>query len=247
VRNLAKLLIGAAALAIAAPAAAQTVAITGGRVVIGDGSEPIDNGTVVIRNGRVVAAGANVAVPAGAQIVEARGRWVTPGLVSGFSRIGLAEVDAAGASTDVSASNSPFSAALDIAPAINPQAAAIAINRAAGITRAVVSPVTGTSIFGGQGAVIDLGSDMDPITRRRAFQFVEMGETGRSAPAGAESRPCPAAQRAARGRAAAGDHQRRRRAAGSSRSASSRASRTSTMRWTCACSSRSASAPATCC
>jgi imidazolonepropionase-like amidohydrolase len=110
--------------------------------------------------------------------VEARGRWVTPGLVSGFSRIGLAEVDAAGASTDVSASNSPFSAALDIAPAINPQAAAIAINRAAGITRAVVSPVTGTSIFGGQGAVIDLGSDMDPITRRRAFQFVEMGETG---------------------------------------------------------------------
>ena len=177
-RNLAKLLVGAAALATAAPAAAQTVAITGGRVVIGDGSEPIDNGTVVIRNGRVVAAGANVAVPAGAQIVEARGRWVTPGLVSGFSRIGLAEVDAAGASADVSASNSPFSAALDIAPAINPQAAAIAINRAAGITRAVVSPGTGSSIFGGQGAVIDLGSDMDPITRRRAFQFVELGEKG---------------------------------------------------------------------
>ncbi len=177
-RKLTRLLFGAAAFAVAAPAGAQTVAITGGRVVIGDGSEPIDGGTVVIRNGRVVAAGAGVAVPAGAQVIDAAGRWVTPGLVSGFSRIGLAEVDAASASADVSASNSPFSAALDIAPAINPQASAIAINRAAGITRAVVSPATGSSIFGGQGAVIDLGSDVDPITRRRAFQFVEMGETG---------------------------------------------------------------------
>jgi imidazolonepropionase-like amidohydrolase len=151
----------------AAPAAAQTVAITNGRVVLGDGTPPIQGGTVVIRNGRVVAAGANVAVPPGANVVDANGRWVTPGLVSGFSRIGLAEVDAAGASEDVSASNSPFSAALDVAPAINPQAAAIAINRAAGITRAVVAPATGSSIFGGQGAVIDLGSDNDPITRRR--------------------------------------------------------------------------------
>jgi len=178
VSKLGKLLIGAAAFAIAAPAAAQTVAITGGRVVIGDGSEPIDGGTVVIRNGRVVAAGAGVAVPAGAQVVDATGRWVTPGLVSGFSRIGLSEVDAAGASNDVSANNSPFSAALDIAPGINPQASAIAINRAAGVTRAVVAPQTGSSIFAGQGAVIDLGGDMDPITRRRAFQFVEMGEAG---------------------------------------------------------------------
>lgn len=173
-----KLLLLALALGASAPAAAQTVAITNGRVVIGDGTPPIQGGTVVIRNGRVVAAGANVAVPSGASVVDANGRWVTPGLMSGFSRIGLAEVDAAGASEDVSASNSPFSAALDVAPAINPQAAAIAINRAAGITRAVVAPGTGTSIFGGQGAVIDLGSDNDPITLRRAFQFVELGETG---------------------------------------------------------------------
>jgi hypothetical protein len=175
---LGKLLIGAAALAIAAPATAQTVAITGGRVVIGDGSEPIDGGTVIIRNGRVVAAGAGVAVPADAQVVDAAGKWVTPGLVSGFSRIGLAEVDAAGSSNDTSAARSPFSAALDVAPAVNPQASAISINRAAGITRAVVAPIAEGSIFAGQGAVIDLGSDTDPITRRRAFQFIELGEAG---------------------------------------------------------------------
>ena len=89
--------------------------------MIGDGSEPIDGGTVVIRDGRVVAAGANVAVPAGATIVDARGKWVTPGIVAGFSRIGLVEVDAVDATNDTQANNSPFSAAIDVAPAINPR------------------------------------------------------------------------------------------------------------------------------
>ncbi|HEX9931521.1 MAG TPA: amidohydrolase family protein [Allosphingosinicella sp.] len=168
----------AAALASALPAFAQSVAITGGRVVLGDGTPPIDGGTVVINNGRVVAAGAGVAVPAGATVVDAQGRWVTPGIVAGFSRIGLVEVDAVNATNDVSASNSPFSAAIDIAPAINSQAAAIGVNRAAGVTRAVVAPGASRSIFAGQGAVIDLGSDMQPITRRRLFQFVEFGEEG---------------------------------------------------------------------
>jgi len=177
VKRLSVLLAGIAAFA-ALPAAAQTVAITGGRVVVGDGSEPIDGGTVVIRDGRVVAAGANVAVPAGAQVIDARGKWVTPGVVAGFSRIGLVEVDAVDPTNDTEANNSPFNAAIDVAPAINPEAAAVQVSRAAGVTRAVVSPSTARSIFAGQGAVIDLGGDMQPITRARLFQFVELGETG---------------------------------------------------------------------
>ena len=168
----------AAALAAAAPALAQSVAITGGRVVLGDGTPPIEGGTVVINNGRVVAAGRNVAVPAGATVVDAQGRWVTPGIVAGFSRIGLVEVDAVNPSNDITAANSPFSAAIDVAPAINPQAASIAINRAAGVTRAIVAPGASRSVFAGQGALIDLGGDMQPLTRRRLFQFVELGEQG---------------------------------------------------------------------
>ena len=176
-KRLGLLLAGIAALA-ATPASAQTVAITGGRVVVGDGSDPIDGGTVVIRNGRIVAAGAGVAVPSDATVIDARGKWVTPGIVAGFSRIGLVEVDAVDATNDIQANNSPFSAAIDVVPAVNPQAVSIAVNRAAGVTRAIVSPATGRSIFAGQGAVIDLGGDMDPITRPRAFQFIELGEDG---------------------------------------------------------------------
>lgn len=163
---------------LATPLGAQTVAITNARVAIGDGSAPIDGGTVVIRGGRIVAAGAGVSVPADAQRIDAGGKWVTPGIVAGFTRVGLVEVDAAEASNDTDASGSPFSAAIDIAPAINPRVTAIGVSRAGGVTRAVVAPATGKSIFAGQGAVIDLGVDMNPITRARAFQFVEFGEDG---------------------------------------------------------------------
>ena len=163
---------------MAFPAAAETVAITGGKVVIGDGSAPIDGGTVIIRDERVIAAGQGVAIPAGARQIDARGKWVTPGIFAGFSRLGLEEVSAVDQTSDSSAPRSAFSAALDVQYAVNPFASPISVNRAAGITRAVVSPSTGRSIFGGYGAVIDLGQDSQPITKARAFQFVELGETG---------------------------------------------------------------------
>ena len=63
-------------------------------------------------------------------------------------------------------------------PAINPRGQSIAVNRSGGVTRAIVAPGNGRSIFAGQGAIIDLGVDLDPITRARAFQFVELGEQG---------------------------------------------------------------------
>jgi imidazolonepropionase-like amidohydrolase len=167
---------------------AQTVAITNGTLVLGDGSEPVVGGTVVVRNGRVVAAGPGVRVPANAQVIDASGKWVTPGIVAGFSRLGLAEVDlGADGSDDTETGGSPFSAAIDVAPAINPKASTIAVSRADGVTRAVVAPAAGKSIFAGQGAVIDTGDDMDANLRSRLFQFVELGEGGAGKAGGSRS------------------------------------------------------------
>lgn len=179
--------IAALLLAVSVPAAAQTFAITGGTVALGDGSEPIQGGTVVIRDGRIVAAGQNVGVPGNATIIDARGKWVTPGIVAGFSRLGLSEIDLSGGVRDDQAQSGPFSAAIDVAPGINPTYSTIAINRADGVTRAIVAPAVARSIFAGQGAVIDLGADLEPITSARSFQFVEFGESGAGSAGG--SRP----------------------------------------------------------
>jgi len=173
-----KLLMAAAAMSAAFPAAAQTVAVTNARLVIGDGSAPVEGGTVVVRDGRVVAAGAGVSVPAGVPVVDAGGRWVTPGLFAGFTRMGIVEVDGVSETDDSAATNSPFNAALDVSPAVNPKTSAITLNRAEGITRAVVAPEARGSIFAGQGAIIDLGTDMDPVSKPRAFQFMVYGEEG---------------------------------------------------------------------
>lgn len=167
-------------LAAAAPASAQTFAIIGGTVALGDGSPPIPNGMVVVRDGRVVAAGdVRMKLPADTQVIDATGKWVTPGIVAGFSRLGLTDVSGgAEGANDESADKSPFNAAIDIAPAINPNYQPVGVNRNEGVTRAVVAPQTAHSIFAGQGAVIDTGADMEPITKARAFQFVELGQTG---------------------------------------------------------------------
>jgi imidazolonepropionase-like amidohydrolase len=168
-----------ALLAAAAPVAAETFAISGGTVALGDGSQPIPNGMVVVRDGKIVAAGdVRMKLPAGTQVIDATGKWVTPGIVAGFSRLGLADVDLSAEGADDTTSNGPFNAAIDVAPAINPLDTTVAVNRADGVTRALVAPSAGKNIFAGQGAVIDTGADMDPITAPRKFQFVELGQTG---------------------------------------------------------------------
>jgi imidazolonepropionase-like amidohydrolase len=172
------LLAASVAVLLTTSVSAATTAIVGGIVAIGDGSEPITNGTVLFRDGRIVAAGANVPLPGDATVVDAHGKWVTAGIIAGFSTLGIAGNSYVHQLNDAAAPKSPYSAAVDIASAVNPADDTIQTDRAAGITRAIVAPSASTSIFAGQGAVIALGVGMNPITRPRAFQYVELGERG---------------------------------------------------------------------
>lgn len=174
---------------VAMPALAQTQArmqtsadwaIVNARVAVGDGSAPIENGVVVARGGKIVAAGAGVAVPAGVRVIDAGGKWVTPGLVIAVTDLGLVDVGAVSESNDDDADKAVFNAALDVSVAIDPDAPPVAVSRTGGVTRAAVAPVAGNAIFAGQGAVIDLAATADPVTRARAFQYVELGERGAS-------------------------------------------------------------------
>lgn len=67
----------------AAPAAGQTLAVTGGTIIDATGRAPIADGVVLIRDGRIAAVGParEVSVPAGAARIDARGRYVIPGLM----------------------------------------------------------------------------------------------------------------------------------------------------------------------
>src|SRR3546814_6228401 len=90
------------------------------------------------------------AAPGGARVIDAVGKWVTPGIFGGFSRLGLVEVDAVAQTNDAAATGSPFGAAISVAPAVNPNAAAVQVNRAGGVTRAIVAPAIGRDLFAGK-------------------------------------------------------------------------------------------------
>jgi hypothetical protein len=81
-------------------------------------------------------------------------------------------------SNDTAAENAAFSAALDVAVAVNPLSQPVLVSRAGGVTRASVAGYPSGSVFAGQGALIDLGNDPDAVVRPRAFQMINMGEAG---------------------------------------------------------------------
>ena len=170
-------LLASAAIAVAAPAAAQSFVVTNATVASGDGSEPIESGYVVIENGKVSAIGSGTPA-SNLPAIDANGAWVTPGIFATITSLGLWDVGAVSESNDTRAGGAPFSAALDVAPVINPSSQHILVHRASGITRAATVTLPSSSIFGGQGAVIDLGADPDAVTQARAFQVVALGEYG---------------------------------------------------------------------
>ncbi len=170
---------------LAGAAHAAPIAITNATVMTGAGAT-IDHATIVVDGGRIRSVGSGAA-PAGATIIDAGGKTVTPGLVVGMSDLGIDEIGGVAQANDTRAAKSPFSASLDVVPAINGRDGGIAVARAGGVTRAVVAPEATRDIFAGQGALIALRDGPDVVVRGRAFQLVELGENGAEAAGGSRT------------------------------------------------------------
>jgi imidazolonepropionase-like amidohydrolase len=188
-----KLILSAAAAAalVAAPAAAQTIAIEGGKVFTMAGA-PIENGTVLIRDGQVIAVGANVAVPAGAVRVDARGKVVTPGFFESNTHLGLTEVGAVRETNDYYMQQGGddadyVTAAFNVAEGINPRSIVIPVTRIAGVTTAVTAPAGG--LVAGQGVVIDLAGERldEMLVKTPVAMFATLGEGAKRAGGGARA------------------------------------------------------------
>ncbi len=171
-------ILAAALLAIAAPAAAETVLIQNGRVVTNGAAGIIESGDVLIVDGRISAVGAEIAAPRGARVIDAQGRYVTPGAFAAMSEVGLNEISGSGAPNDADIEGELAAAAADAGRAFNPGVTAVAVTRMEGVTRAAIAPSETPSMFGGRGALVALGGRADSVFRANAFMVVELGETG---------------------------------------------------------------------
>jgi imidazolonepropionase-like amidohydrolase len=68
-------------------APAQNVVAIRNATIITVSRGTIRNGTIVLRDGKIAALGANVQVPAGAEVVDGTGKFVTPGIIDAHSHI----------------------------------------------------------------------------------------------------------------------------------------------------------------
>jgi imidazolonepropionase-like amidohydrolase len=163
------LLLLSAALA-ASQVQAQVIAITGGTVHPVSGPR-IEHGTVLIRDGRIAEVGAKVVVPAGATIIDATGKVVTPGLINANTTLGLSEAggpEASGGYNDVSAKGTRgISAAFRAWEGLNPASSFIAPARKGGVTTVLVAAPG--RMISGQAAFVDLAGDqVEQMLVRRA-------------------------------------------------------------------------------
>jgi imidazolonepropionase-like amidohydrolase len=173
----------------AAPVPPGIVAITNARVLPVSGA-PIERGTVVIRGGKIVAVGANVAVPAGARVIDATGKIVTPGWIESATQIGIVEIPSgAEGSDDQASTDKELSAAFNVVDSFNGDSTVIPVTRVEGITSAVVTPAgTGHAILG-QGAMFALSGLQvpDSVVKAPVAMFANLGEAGAASEGGSRA------------------------------------------------------------
>lgn len=140
------------------PAAAQTedrtevVAIVGARIVPVTGPV-IESGSILIKNGRIADLGANISIPSGAKVIEARGLVAYPGMIDSYSWLGLEEISGVRATVD-NRETGRINPQVKAIEALRYDSMHIPIARANGIVAAVVAPSGG--LISGQSTLVKL-------------------------------------------------------------------------------------------
>ena len=134
------------------PAASPPVLIRGGVVLTGDG-ERLDGADLLLRDGRIVGLGTGLDTPAGAVVVEAAGKWVTPGLIDVHSHLGVYPSPGADAHGDGNEMSAPVTAQVWAEHALWPQDPGFAAALAGGVTAMQILPGS-ANLIGGRGVTV---------------------------------------------------------------------------------------------
>jgi len=119
----------------------KTIAIRGGKLLtVSHGT--IENGTIVISDGKIAAVGsaASVRIPAGAEVIDAKGMTVYPGLIDSETHLGLTEIEAEDMTNDLVEASDEIMPQMHVYDAFHAESTLIPVTRYNGITNAIVAP-----------------------------------------------------------------------------------------------------------
>lgn len=141
------------------------ILIRGATVLTGTGTR-IGGGDVLIEDGHISAVGSALPQPAGANVIEARGRWVTPGLIDVHSHLGVYPSPSVNAHDDGNESTDPVTANVWAEHSVWPQDPGFDTALQGGVTTLQILPGS-ANLIGGRGVTVK----NVPATTYQAMKF----------------------------------------------------------------------------
>lgn len=134
------------------PLPSRTTLIRNATVLTATGPT-ILNGSVLLQDGKIAAVGANLNAPADAVVIDATGKWVTPGVIDIHSHLGVYPAPGIASQDDGNEATNPNTAQVWAEHSVWPQDPQFDLARAGGITTLEILPGS-ANLFGGRSAVL---------------------------------------------------------------------------------------------
>lgn len=175
------LLLALNTLMLIAPVEAQDVLIRGATVHTLEQPEPRVGTDVLLRHGKIAAIAAGLPAAQGVQVIEARGRALTPGIFGSLGALGLDDLTHSDATMSAQVSDGArLRPEFDATRAYNPNSVNIPIARIEGVTWTMLAPRAPGSFMAGQGAAFKLDGDVCCARPGSATLFLEIGSESAS-------------------------------------------------------------------
>lgn len=170
------LLLASVACALTATSSfAEDMFLDDATVLAADGTSQVAD--IQMSGGTITAMGPELAATDGSTVMT--NVWVSPGLVSAVSALGIVDIGGERDTNDTTANTDLASASLRAADSYNPREVHIANARRRGVLYAAIVPnPTGDTIFGGTGLTVTLHGTDNAILDDTALIHIVLGESG---------------------------------------------------------------------
>ena len=134
------------------PLPSQTTVIRNATILTAAGPV-IERGAILLQNGKVAAVGQSVDAPADAVVIDATGKWVTPGIIDTHSHLGVYAAPGIDSLSDGNEMTNPVTAEVWADHSIWPQDPQFELALAGGVTAMQILPGSG-NLIGGRGVTV---------------------------------------------------------------------------------------------
>ena len=135
----------------------------------------IQSGDVLIEDGVIKSVGEDLSVEADT-VIDGTGKVVTPGIFAQITQIGLVELGSQEQTADARTEHEEQGASFSVDKVYNHNSTLVAVNRSNGVTRTLVAPQVGATVFAGQGAIMSLKDQYHPLIAKDVAIFTAFGE-----------------------------------------------------------------------